>query len=52
MLMNSVGINPVIFAMLCAAGWISNTWFPKGSFQVSKDFIERLKEKGWLNAQL
>ena len=36
------GISPTMFAMLCAAGWIVNTWFPKGTFRVSDAFKERI----------
>jgi hypothetical protein len=32
-----------VFTMMCAAGWIQNAWFPKGSYIVSKAFIERIK---------
>src|SRR5258706_9707187 len=37
-------IDPTLFAMLCDAGWLTHTWFPKGTFTVSKDFIKRLQE--------
>lgn len=37
-------ISPSMFAMLCAAGWLENVFFPKGAFQVTKAFIKRLKE--------
>jgi hypothetical protein len=37
--------DTTLFAMLCAAGWISNNYFPKGTFYVSEDFIKRLEEK-------
>jgi hypothetical protein len=43
--MDTIDIHPSLFAMLCASGWISNTYFPKGSFVLSKDAIERLEEK-------
>jgi hypothetical protein len=34
--------SPTLFAMMCAAGWIVNNWFPKGTFTVSDAFIERV----------
>lgn len=34
--------SPHLFAMFAAAGWLQNTYFPKGGFVVSKDFIERV----------
>ena len=40
--------NPTRFAMFCAAGWLQNSWFPKGAFRVSDEFIQRLVEKGKL----
>ncbi len=36
-------ISPTMFAMLCAAGWLQNSWFPKGAFTVTADFIKRLE---------
>ena len=41
----SLEINPTMFAMLCACGWITACWFPKGIFTVSNDFVDRLWEK-------
>ncbi len=35
-------IDPTMFAMLCAAGWLQNCWFPKGAFTVTDAFIKRL----------
>lgn len=45
--MRDLPIDSTLFAMLCAAGWIQNYWFPKGSFVVSQDFVSRLEGK-WL----
>ena len=43
--MDTLDIDPVWFAMLCAAGWICNTYFPKGSFMLSPGAVKRLEEK-------
>jgi len=46
MTVNSIeGVGPTLFAMLCASGWLENSWFPKGWFVVSKAFIERVKRE-------
>ena len=37
--------EPVIFAMICAAGWIENNYFPKGTFFISQEAIKRLDLK-------
>lgn len=39
------GVDDHWFAMLCAAGWLENAWFPKGSFVVSERFVKRLDER-------
>lgn len=36
-------IDASMFAMLCAAGWIENTFFPKGTFKLSRGAIKRLE---------
>ena len=32
-------ISPTMFAMLCAAGWIANWFFPKGSFIIAAQTV-------------
>ncbi len=36
-------LDATMFAMLCAAGWICNAWFPKGSFVASPELVDRLR---------
>ena len=49
--MYMVGIEPTMFAMLCACGWIEASWFPKYAFYVSEKFVERVCEKWGKNDQ-
>lgn len=36
--------NPSLFAMMCSCGWIDCCFFPKGTFRLSREAIERLKD--------
>jgi hypothetical protein len=41
-LIDTIEIEPVIFAMMCASGFIENAWCPNYFFTVSDTFIERI----------
>lgn len=38
-------IDAPLFAMMCAAGWVRCSYFPKRLFTVSEEFVLRLEEK-------
>lgn len=44
--MEKTGIDPVWFAIMCCSGWIEHTWFPKGGFRVTKEFVQRVESWG------
>lgn len=43
--MEETGISPVLFATMCAGGWI-RAGFHLGTFYVSDEFLQRLIDKG------
>jgi hypothetical protein len=45
-------ISLSLFCMFACAGFVRNAWFPKYSYTVSDDFIERIKESKYLDENI